>query len=323
MGGEKLIDNLGLFLQSVAVFFLLVILVQFLKRQGVFDDSHQKIFNRFITELILPVTIFSTLAVSIINIDHIIAAVVMFFSALVCWLISYIFCRLLGFSDKLTGAVVVISGVGCTSTLAYPLISQTYGMDSEAMSFGIMAGELGVVVPTITVGVLVLIYFGSSEKMNRHDLLPVIKNLLKMPMFIAFVLGIVFSQVSFLSGIMGSWFVGTLSGYFISGLEMMVAISVGLMLRPVKLRFILPVLLMVGVLKLIIQPLIVFFGSGAAGLNGIPLEVLVIEASMPAGAIAAVLADRYGCDGNVASVMVIATYLISLATIPVIIMLLV
>jgi predicted permease len=43
---------------------------------------------------------------------------------------------------------------------------------------------------------------------------------------------------------------------------------------------------------------------------------------MPSGAIAAVVAGRYGCDGALASALVIATYLVSLVTIPLMIFLL-
>jgi len=39
---------------------------------------------------------------------------------------------------------------------------------------------------------------------------------------------------------------------------------------------------------------------------------------MPSGTMAAVLADRYGCDGGIASALVIATYGLSLLTIPLI-----
>jgi predicted permease len=39
---------------------------------------------------------------------------------------------------------------------------------------------------------------------------------------------------------------------------------------------------------------------------------------MPSGTVAAVLADRYGCDGTIASALVIATCLLSIVTIPII-----
>ena len=65
-------------LKSVVIFFILVLFIQLLKRKGVFNDSHQSVFNRLVTELALPVTIFSTLAVSRIYPDQILGATVMY-----------------------------------------------------------------------------------------------------------------------------------------------------------------------------------------------------------------------------------------------------
>jgi predicted permease len=42
---------------------------------------------------------------------------------------------------------------------------------------------------------------------------------------------------------------------------------------------------------------------------------------MPSGTVAAVLADRYGCDGAIASALVVATYGLSLLTLPLIMLL--
>jgi len=107
-----------------------------------------------------------------------------------------------------------------------------------------------------------------------------------------------------------------LFGYFAHGLELLVAITVGLMLRPIQVRSLLPVLGIVIALKLLLQPLLVFAGASAAGLTALYVEVLVIEAAIPSGAIAAVLASRYGCDGPLAAALVIGTYLVCLVTIP-------
>ena len=41
-----------------------------------------------------------------------------------------------------------------------------------------------------------------------------------------------------------------------------------------------------------------------------------VSSSVPSGAIAAVLASRYGCDSSLAGWMVVGTYLVSLITIP-------
>ena len=143
-------------------------------------------------------------------------------------------------------------------------------------------------------------------------------NFIRSPIFIAFILGLIVTQIPPVVEAMNSEFAGTFFGYFRNGLEMMVAISVGLMLRPIQVREILPVLGIVFVLKMLLLPLLVFFGGGMAALPSLAIEVLVIEAAVPSGAVAAVIIDRYGCDGQVASPVVVATYIISLLTVPLI-----
>jgi predicted permease len=311
-------ENLNLLLQSVTIFFLLIVFIQILKRQGIFSNSHQPVFNRLVTELVLPATIFSTLAVSTIEQDQILSAAIMLGAIIICCGTAYVMCRALRFSYRKTGSIVMLAGFGSTSTLAYPLISQTYGVDSEGMTFGIVVGEFGVCIPFFTLGVLIAAYFGSRESMVRPDVLPVIVNFLKSPIFIAFLLGLIVSQIPPASAFMSTVFAENFFGYFTHGLELLVAITVGLMLRPIQIRSLLSVLGIVVALKMILQPLLVLGGASAAGLAALPVEILVIEASMPSGAVAAVIADRYGCDGPLASTMVIATYLVSLVTIPLI-----
>ncbi len=70
-----------------------------------------------------------------------------------------------------------------------------------------------------------------------------------------------------------------------------------------------------------LQPLVALFLSDLVRVNPIETDILVLETAMPSGMVAAVLSDRYGCDGELASVLVIATYLFSLVTMPLIMLL--
>jgi predicted permease len=311
-------EHLYPLLISVAIFFLLVLFIQVLKWQGVFNDSHQPVFNRLVTDFALPVTIFSTLAVSTISTGQVLAASIMLGSIIVCGLIAYAGCRLLRLSDGMTGAIIILSSFGSTSTLAYPLIRQTFGMNSEAMALGMIVGEFGACIPFFTLGVLVIAYFGSREMTKTPEIFPVVKNFFTSPIFFSLVAGLIVSQIPPVSALMGTTFFTHFFGYFNNGYELLVAVSVGLMLRPVHIRHILPILGLIVALKLFLQPVLVVVASGMAGLPPLSTEVLLIEAAMPSGAIAAVVADRYGCDGKLASAMVVATYLISLLTIPIV-----
>jgi len=311
-------DQLYPLLKSVAIFFLLVLLIQILKRQGIFNDSHQPVFNRLVTELALPVTIFSTLAISTIYLDQLVSAGVMIGSIILCCFLAYLACRAMKLSWGVTGSLVLLAGFGSTSTLAYPLISQTFGSNSEAMAIGLLIGEFGVCIPFFTIGVLMAAWFGSQEGGKKTEVWPVIKNFFVSPIFIAFILGLIVSQIPAASTFLEGQFWVTFFGFFNNGLEILVAVSIGLMLKPVQLRNIFPLFLLIVGIKLFLQPVFVLCGASAASLASLPTEILVIEAAMPSGAVAAVIADRYGCDGPLASALVVATYIVSLLTIPLI-----
>jgi len=304
----------------VAIFFILVVFIQMLKRKGMFDNTHQPVFNRLVTELALPVTIFSTLAVSQIHSNQILSTDIMLGSVIICCFFAYMICRAMHLSYRVMGSIVLLAGFGSTSTLAYPLIKQTFGGNSEAMALGLIIGEFGVCIPFFTLVIIMAAYFGGRKEMKQPDIIPVIKDFFSSPIFIAFILGLTVSQIPAVSAFMKIPFWTNFFGYFNNGLEILVAISIGLMLKTIKIRHILPLLGIIVLLKLLLQPLLVRGGATAAGLPALPLEILVIEAAMPSGAIAAVIADRYGCDGPLASTIVIATYLVSLVTIPLLIL---
>lgn len=303
-------------LKSVAIFFILVLFIHLLKRRRIFNDSHQPVFNRLVTELALPMTIFSTLAVSTIHSAQLLSAAVMFVSIMICCLLAYLACRAMKLPWSVTGSLVLLAGFGSTSTLAYPLIRQTFGTNTEAMALGLLIGEFGVSIPFFTIGVLMTAYFGSREKMKTPDFGPVIKNFFVSPIFISFILGLAVCQIPAAAAFMNKAFWSTFFGYFANGIEVLVAVSIGLMLRPVQIRHILPAFFIIVGLKLIFHPMLALYGASVASLSSLPTEILVIEAAMPSGAVAAVIADRYGCDGQLASTLVIATYIVSLLTIP-------
>lgn len=71
-------------------------------------------------------------------------------------------------------------------------------------------------------------------------------------------------------------------------------------------------------INLVAEPLIALAGAHLLNLPKLEEQILVIEAAMPAGAVAAVIAARYECDGKLASALTIAMYVLSLGTIPLI-----
>ena len=303
-------------IRAVAIFFLLVIFIQILKRRGIFTTANLPTFGRLITELVLPITIFSTMAVSHVEFQYVYAAVIYLAVSLLICGVAYLICRSLKFSNAVTGSLVILSGFGSTSTIAYPLIAQTYGAGSEAMTRALVIGEFGSVIPFFTIGILLVAYFGQKEGAKKGVLLDSVKTFVKTPIFLSLVAGLVVSPIPPLSALMASDFFTSFFAYFNNGFEMLVAITVGLMLRPVKINEILPYLAIAIPLALIVMPLAVYGLATAFGVPAMTREILVIEAAVPSGAIAAVIAERYGCDGPLASTIVVVAFFFSLITLP-------
>lgn len=303
-------------IRAVAIFFLLVILIQILKRRGTFTTANLPTFGRLITELVLPITIFSTMAVSHVEFQYVFAALIYLTVSLLMCGVAYLICRFFNFSNAITGSLVILSGFGSTSTIAYPLIAQTYGAGSEAMTRALVIGEFGSVIPFFTLGILLVAYFGRKDDTKKGVLTESVKSFVKTPIFLSLVAGLVVSFIPPVSALMASDFFAAFFAYFNNGFEMLVAITVGLMLRPVKIREILPYLAIAIPLALIVMPLAVYGLATATGIPAMTREILVIEAAVPSGAIAAVVAERYGCDGPLASTIVVVAFFFSLVTLP-------
>lgn len=103
-----------------------------------------------------------------------------------------------------------------------------------------------------------------------------------------------------------------------NSLIIFVTISIAVMVRPFSLRSLLVLIAAVVSIELIMQPLIAFFLSQTINLSPVDTEILLLETIVSSGTVAAVLTDRYGCDGSLASNLVIATYFFSIITIPVV-----
>lgn len=303
-------------IRAVAIFFLLVIFIQILKHRGIFTTANLPVFGRLITDLILPITIFSTLAVSHVEVQFILAAGLYLMVSLIVCCVAYVICRLFRFSDAVTGTIVILSGFGSTSTIAYPLISQTYGAASDAMTRALIIGEFGSVIPFFTIGVLIVWYFGRKAQGTSHTWGENVRSFLLTPIFLSLLAGLAVSMIPPVSAIIASDFFTAFFDYFNNGFEVVVAITIGLMLRPVQIRDIFPYIAITVPLALVVMPLSIYGLAGLSGLEPMTREILVIEAAVPSGAIAAVVADRYGCDGPLASTIVVVGFLFSLLTLP-------
>jgi predicted permease len=223
----------------------------------------------------------------------------------------------MGLSRPVLGAVVLVTGVGSSSTLGYSLIHQYLGDNAAAMSEVVIIGEFGVILPLFTLGVAVAMYFGRGDSVEQ-SFWSAARPFFHSPIFIALVLGVLVPASVATADNWAIQFVFSLLKVIADSLPLLVALTVGLMLTPIAFRAVLSLALLVAALKLIVEPLVAVASATLLAISALDREILVIEAAMPSGALAAVLAARYGCDAATASTLVIATYVLSLVALPLI-----
>lgn len=308
--------------EFIVMFLIIILIVQLLKRRGIFNDSHQEVFDRLVTEFALPAIVFSLLATTSLRAEWLLPVLIVIGAVLATILIAWAVCRISGVSPAITGSIVILSAFGSTYTVGGPVISAVFGFQSEEAALGQVLGTFGFALPFFTLGILIAAYFGLMQK-GEHISIPVfLKNFLFSPIFLAFWLGLVASLLFTTLQLPGAdIFHEVFLDFFLvirHSLDLLVWIAIGLLLRPVRLRTLVPLLALVVAIHMLILPALVFAGGYAAGLPVMQQQVDVLMAAMPSGAIAAVIANRYGCDGKLASAIVICTYLISLVTLPLI-----
>jgi len=308
--------------QFVLVALSVIAVVRFLYWRGMFTDDYQPVFDRLVTELALPAIIFSMVATATIPQGVVVPILILFATLITALCIAWAICRALRLSPKTTGTVVLVSGFGSTATMAIPIVTEVFPTVTQAYQNAVVIGTFGVAVPFFTIGVLISSYFGTYDEHGHGNIVRVLKEFLSTPIFLAFVLGCIISILLSSYQIPGAAvFTDIFSSFFTilwQSVQLLVWISIGLLLRPIKARYLLPLLVLTAGVKLIIEPALLVGYAQLAGVAYVTSILLLFEAAVPSGAVAAVMASRYGCDGPLAGWLVVGTYLLCLVTIPVI-----
>lgn len=307
-------------IEYIVMFLLIVGVIQLLKLRGIFNDSHQPVFDRLVTEFALPAIVFGLLTTTTLRAEWILPVLIVNCAVIIGMLVAWGVCRAIGLSPAATGTVVILSAWGSTYTVGAPVLGAVFGLASEEASLGNVLGVFGFALPFFTLGILVAGYFGLHERKEDFSLIPFLKNYFSSPVFLAFWLGLIVSILFSVLHLPGAdIYYDVFTDFFVviqHAINLLVWIAVGLLLRPVRLRTLLPLLGLVIVIHMLLVPVLVFAGGYAAGLPAMERGVAIILAAMPSGAIAGVVASRYGCDGKLAAALIVCTYIISLVTLP-------
>ena len=298
-----LLDTLWLLVGFVAV----VALGHALRASGRLPASAADTLNTVVTDVTMPALILATLGARAIPTTApraVIAASVGLVAGLV---LGSLAARALGQGRPAQGASALTAGFSNTGFLGIPLILGLYPDAAEAGAAAVLIDAFVTTLWLYTAGV-----FWARRHGEGGERAPHIARLLLTPASIAVVTGLGTSLLGLRFPAPIARFAGLLGGATVP----LVFLALGLRLDWKSMRGSLRPLLAVAAIRQAIVPAIVLGAAVALGLRGPVRDVTVLEAAMPSAMMAAVVADRYGCDGQLGTAAVVLTTLLGVVTIP-------
>lgn len=286
-----------------------------LRRLSVIPHGSEMVFGRLVTDFAMPALIFASLSTHPVTEIQLYGALLLFAAIAPVMVAAWLIGRAMQLDRPALGSLIMVSGFGGTGTLGFAIIQHVFGDDQQMMADAVVMGQFGNLLPALTIGVAVSIIFGQGRDEPvtvRSALGPMVAS----PIFAATVLGIAASFVDLKTHV---WPLSLIYEYLhiaSATLSVFVGFAIGLMLKPIAYRAIAVLAVIAVVLKLVIEPLIGWSMTLLVALPDMERQLLILDTALPTGTIAAVVAARYGCDGAMASALVVATLIVSLVLLP-------
>ena len=181
--------------QTVLAFAIVVLLCVLLKKLAVIKEEHGPLFARLLTQVALPVVIFTQLATHPIAGRQFLLVLAMMVSGTICLAVAWVAGRIMKLERPKIGALMLVSAFGSSALIGYPLIQYAFPGNPQAMQDAILVSELGVGLPIFTLCVWVAMYFGKEFGDASKDRREALLGYFRSPIFIALVAGLLISPL--------------------------------------------------------------------------------------------------------------------------------
>ncbi len=286
----------------VFVCLLLGLLFQRLKR---FPENSADVLNVYVIFVALPALVLNEIARLTLDLKAllpiVIAWLVMASGAGLTWLIA----QRLKWSRSLTGAMVLLVGLGNTGFVGIPLIEAHLGRD--AIPYAILYDQFGTFLALNTVGIAVAGYYSAMTSEGKKP--SIVRNILGFPPFLALMVALILKFTGY-----PEWLLAILPR-LANTLVPVVMVAVGFQWRLRLARDQMTPLAIALLLILFVEPVLACVLVSVLGLQGLIAHVIVLEASMPAMISAGVLAMSYNLESKLVSAIVGYSLMLSLVTV--------
>lgn len=281
-----------------------------LKRMDFLSVDNVGSLNDIVIYILLPCMIFSAIYsadLSLIPKLGILPFVILA-SSFITGLISYVILKRFNLSDKKLWSVLVTVMIANTAFMGYPVNLGIYGNDG--LLNAIFCDIATMVIFLILSFVLVLKFGGSAKK--------AVKKIALFPTLWAIILGIALNLANISIGPV----LDNTINYLGNGTIPLIMLSLGISIDLSGLTRSRTMIIFSSIMKLAVFPLAAFIIVYFLGLVDLQHNVSIIEAAMPSGMLSLILSITYNLDYELTSDCILVNTVISLVSLPLIIMLL-
>lgn len=282
-------------MDTIILLFLCLLLGIVFQTVNSFPKNAHLALNQFVLNVSIP-------AMALYYIPKIKIDESLLFPVGIAWigfLISFLFFYTLGkifkWSNKLTGCLIIVAGLGNTSFVGFPVLEAMYG--KEAIETAIIVDQPGSFVVLSTLGVLVAMLYSKEQP----SISIIAKKIFFFPPFIMFVMAVILNifEVDFPESLQSVF------QRLASTVSPIALVAVGLQLKIEKRSKHWKFLSLGLIFKLIITPLFFYlFYKVILGANGLIINVSIMESAMAPMITGAILASTYGLKPKLSSMMV-------------------
>ncbi|MHB1455746.1 MAG: AEC family transporter [Armatimonadota bacterium] len=297
---------------TVLSVFLLLFVGYGVKKLRILNASNCDVLNTVVIYVMLPAYIFNAIYGyrETVEASTVYAILIGFVMIALVSLLSYLIGRLLRFDNSILAGLILAAAFGNTGFLGFPVVEAAFKDRGAALFTAVLYDEFAMALPLYTVGIIVATGF-MGEKFDPDR----IKRLVYLPQLWAIPVALLIRPFALPEPLLVAL------KYLANGTVPLVMISIGLSLSARSMKgYALPVIIACA-MKLAVLPFFTYYAAQRACISGISLQTITLEAGMPTAMMAGVLIAKFGRSGQfVASTIFISTML-SLITIPVILML--
>ena len=301
----------------IAIFLCLVLTILLLRHWKVIEAEQSPIFSKLLTSFVLPAFIFSQVANIKVEYSYLFFGAVILISELITGVTSWSTAKwVLRLDRPSTGAFILGSTFGSSSQIGNAFLKVVFDNNAAISAMGLVTGQFGIGLPVNVVGPVVAKSFGDSE--NNNSLFNLVKSIFMNPPTIALILGILWSRLDIPSDIFIVKMLFEGLNIISASMTFLVAVIIGLSLKPIKMKGIWIVLILAAFFQLALQPFITYGIFSLLNEQNEHHQATLFLSAMPATPLAVVFCARYGANAQLASQIVIFTCILSLISIPIV-----